>query len=318
MSKSAIIKWNSESLSNIKNNLLFFDNLYYDPYLYLLYDKLFENISKLIKHKSQIPNQIISTQEYLKNKKILNEFDFNTFKKDPTNFKNITKNQYDKLLLEINNYDIQHKKFLSIYNETVELLSKDYQNGYLKFIQLFDDFDRFADSHLRISKVFLEFKNSSSIIPLISNIQNEEVDNKFTTIKFVLNKLPTPSNDVPLDEIIDFKTDNKRKYLALINWVNKISRDNYNLQELSEEYEYLDMELTESIKILNKQKKLDRLEIFLKTPLEFAENIIKINWSKIPGLFIEIERNKLLYYEKEFDISGKEIAYIFRANENFK
>lgn len=317
MSKTALIKWNSESLTNIKNNLLFFDDLYYDPYLYFLQNKLFENISKLLNHKNDIPNQIITTQDYLKNRQILKEFDFNSFKKNPNNFKGITKNQTQKILEEVSIYENQHTYFLNTYNQTVELLSKDYQKGYMRFIQLFSDFEKFADSHLRISKVFLELKNNKPIVPLISEIQNAQLDNNFTTIRFVLDKLPTPGNNIPLNEIIDFKIENKRKYLALINWINKISRDNLSINELYEEYEYLNSELTESLKVFNQYKKLDKLEIFIKLPLEIAENVVKINWSKIPGLIIDIKRNKLLNYEKEFDMSGKEIAYIFKANEKY-
>ena len=105
MSKTALIKWNLESLTNIKNNLLFFDDLYYDPYLYFLQNKLFENISKLLNHKNDIPNQIITIQDYLKNRQILKEFDFNSFKKNPNNFKGITKNQTQKILEEVSSYN---------------------------------------------------------------------------------------------------------------------------------------------------------------------------------------------------------------------
>ncbi|MBD8084491.1 hypothetical protein [Chryseobacterium caseinilyticum] len=64
-------------------------------------------------------------------------------------------------------------------------------------------------------------------------------------------------------------------------------------------------------------KELNTMEIFLKIPLEIAENLIKINWSKIPGLFIELKKNSLTYYESEFNLQGKELAYIFKIKEKF-
>lgn len=318
MKKTAIVKWNTESLDTIKNQLLFFNELYYDPYLYFLQKKLFKNITKLIKIESEIPNQIIATQEYLKKNNILKEFDFNSFRKNPNNFTGISEYQIKKIISEYKSYEKEHNYFLETYNETVELLEKNYSLGYLRYLRLLDDFEIFADSHLRISKAFLELGSKKQITPLVTNLKNYESDKKFTTISFILDKLPTPGNLVSLDEILDFRNENSRKYLALVNWINKISKDDLSYAELLEEYEYLNSELTHSISTFNQHKSLDKIEILIKLPLEIVENIIKINWSKIPGLIIDIKRNKLLNYEKEFTLSGREIAYIFSANEKFK
>lgn len=77
-------------------------------------------------------------------------------------------------------------------------------------------------------------------------------------------------------------------------------------------------ELESEFNNLKIKKELNTLEIFLKIPLEVMESLVKINWSKIPGILIEAKRNNLTAYESEFNLPGKELAYIFKAKQKFE
>lgn len=319
MKKTAILNWNSQTLRNLKREILFFDELYYDPYLDFLHIKLLDNIAKLLNHDAKIFDEISNAQNILRNKKILKEFDFNKFKKDSRNFFNLNTETKNALLRNVSEYDSFHKNFDQTYQNAVDLLQKDYRSGFLNFLNLPTEFDKFADAHLRLSKSFLEIKNKNSIIPLVNNFEDFNEEKKSTVIRFVLDNIPTPSEDFTFDEVIDFKNDNdnKRRYYTLIKWINEISKGDLNIEEVSDEYNYLMSEFEAEFNNLKIKKDLNKFEIFLKVPFEIAENLVKINWSKIPGIFIELKRNNLTSYESEFTLSGKELAYIFKAKEKF-
>jgi len=319
MRKTAILNWNSQTLRNIKREILFFDELYYDPYIDFLHQKLLENISKLVNHDAKIFSEISSAQSVLKRKRILKEFDFNAFRKNHNNFSNINIEKKKVLLKNVSEYDYFYNKFQKTYQEAVDLLEKNYKSGFLNFLNLPNEFDKFADAHLRLSKSFLEINNPNSIIPLVNDFTDFKEEKKSTVIRFVLDQIPTPSESFSLDEVIDFKNDNdnKRRYYTLIKWINEVSKGNLNIDEVSDEYNYLMSEFETEFKNLKIKKNLNKLEIYLKIPLEIAENLIKINWSKIPGILIELKRNSLTSYESEFSLSGKELAYIFKVKEYF-
>jgi len=320
MKKTAILNWNSQTLRNIKREILFFEELYYDPYLNFLHEKLLQAISELVNTEPKILTEISQTQNILTEKKILKKFDFNTFKEDAKNFVSVDKKQKKALLKTITEYDFFHKNFLNTYESAVELLEKDHKSGFLNFLNLPNEFDKFADAHLRLSKSFLEIKKKNTIIPLINDFGDFREEKKTAVIRLVLNDIPTPNDNFGIDEVIDFKNDNdnKRRYLGLIKWINGISRGDLNIEEISDEYNYLMSELESEFNNLKIKKELNTLEIFLKIPLEIVESLVKINWSKIPGIFIEAKRNNLTAYESEFNLPGKELAYIFKAKQKFE
>jgi len=64
---------------------------------------------------------------------------------------------------------------------------------------------------------------------------------KSSVIQFLLNDIPEPDINTPWEQIVDFRSDEnvKNKYLALINWIKKVSNSSVSLSDIKEEYEYL-------------------------------------------------------------------------------
>ncbi|MBD8084489.1 hypothetical protein [Chryseobacterium caseinilyticum] len=103
--KTAIIAWNSNTVRNVKREILFFDELYYDPYLDLLHEKLLRSVGELINTDAKILNDISAAQNILKSKNILKVFGFDKFKINPKNFIDITKQQKKSLIKTVDEYD---------------------------------------------------------------------------------------------------------------------------------------------------------------------------------------------------------------------
>lgn len=317
--KTAIIAWNSTTIKNIKREILFFDELYYDPYLDFLHEKLLKSVGELVNTETRVLNDISDAQNVLKSEKILKVFEFDKFKTNPKNFIGITKQQKKSLIKTVEEYDFFHTSFMEIYEKSVELLTNDHRKGFLNFLNLPNEFDKFSDAHLRLSKSFLEIKNNKTVIPLVNDFTFSREEKKTSVIRLIVNDIPTPDDSFTFNDVLDFRNDNdnRRRYLSLISWINKISKEDLDIEEISDEYHYLMSEFENEFQNQKIHKELNTLEILLKIPLEIAENLVKINWSKIPGIFIELKRNSITSYESEFNLPGKELAYIFKAKEKF-
>ena len=143
---------------------------------------------------------------------------------------------------------------------------------------------------------------------------------KSNIIQFLLEDIPQPDPNTAWEQIVDFRTDGdaKNKYLALINWINKIANTNGSLSDIKEEYEYLYNDYIKHFKLHKLKYNNTLLEVIvtagagLLLALQAGEfvhsfkNLLQMNLSHI----------KLM--EEESKIPGKEVAYIYHAQTTFK
>lgn len=323
MSKQAFVKWNASQLKSIKRDILLFDSFFYDPSLLELQIGMLKNVSKLIPHSSNdLIDEIYNTVDYLEGKNVMNSFNLNEFKKGNIKFasRNLSQKDINDIKTSTNNFNLVHGSFLEKYNSAVKMLEKDFSSGFLKYITLLDDFNIFADYHARLTSVILEkIKPNLSITPMIENLHDTEFGKETEVIKLIIKNLPIPSKIIPLDEILDFKSDkdNRRRYLGLVNWINKISKSNLNINEINDELEFYTLEFENRLKLEKTKYNLTNLEVIVSLPIEIIENFIKLNWSKIPKSLFQFRKNKVNLLIGESKAPGREVAYLSYANEKF-
>lgn len=318
MSNKGIIKWNHSQLKSIKRDLLFFDELYYDPFLVKLQIDLLKNVSKLIKKEDTITNEIDATINFLESSKILNKFELNDVKNGKIKLDSIPNQEKIEILEEVKKYDPIHTKFLSNYQSIVELFEKDYNKALLKYINLLTEFGNFADYHVRLSSVIMQKSTpNDSVIPIIENTEGLFEGKKQEVIRLTINNLPIPSDLTPLDEVIDFKNTHQRIYFGLKDWINKVSSSSLNINEINDQVQFYTHEFEHRMKLENTKYQLTTFEAILTAPIEIIEKVIKLNWSKIPDTLLKVKKNRLDLLIGETKAPGREMAYIVKANEKF-
>ncbi len=318
MPKQAVIKWNSEQLSSIKRDLLFFDRFYYDPYLLKLQLKLLENVAHLVNHKTDLLNRIQTTVEYFEAKKLLNSFSLLDFKAGKIKLLSLDKAKIKQIVSEVSAYDKVHDDFIHRYNSVVKLLRVNRTSGFLKYINLLDEFNHFADHHVRLTSCLVQNSiRNVSVTPIIDNAGQINNSRETDVVHLIINNLPIPNEIVPYDEILDFKQSNQRVYLGLIRWINQVIRSDMKLQEIEDELLYYILEFQNALELEKASYRLSTLEVILKLPIEIVEHMIKINWSKIPGSLISIRKNRIDLLKAESKLPGREVAYITLANEKY-
>ena len=59
------------------------------------------------------------------------------------------------------------------------------------------------------------------------------------------------------------------------------------------------------------------LDVFVISPLEIIENLVKLNWSKIARGALQVRKRRVELMEAEMKAPGRECAYVFDARRRF-
>ena len=184
------------------------------------------------------------------------------------------------------------------------------------------------DLMTRIKKLPVSFARSISIrlreegfdaYPVFDQEPNySEAGKKEQVFKFALSKIPQPDDGVSWEQIIDFKKDPNTmlKYYALIKWVNEVARENFTLSEIEEEYRYLYHDYAEQYRIHKMKYNQGLIEILISAAIDTLSASLGVGLVRT-SLF-SIWKNNISLLESEAKLSGREIAYIYKAQQIFK
>lgn len=177
------------------------------------------------------------------------------------------------------------------------------------------------DISVRLDAIELRKHNNDEFYPAVRTNATYSVptEKKSNIIQFLLNDIPQPDINTPWEQIVDFRSDEnvKNKYLALINWINKVSNSSGSLSDIKDEYEYLYNDYIKHFKLHKLKYNNTILELIVTAgagmlmALQSGEfipsfkNLLQMNLSHI----------KLM--EEESKIPGKEVAYIYHAKKEF-
>jgi len=216
----------------------------------------------------------------------------------------------ENLFLGLSDFGQHYNNFLK--TKDPELL-KLIMNG---FILLSDN-----TSRLYCIKKIIE--GNSSYFPILQQIDTFNNTNKVDKnyiIKFILNQIPEPADDISWEQLLDFRNDldTKAKYFRLIEWVNQISKDNLEPSEFEEKYNYLYYDYLNQFKIHKIKNRASIIEVLINGTADFFENALRLKFGNITSSFFQIFKDETTLIESEQNITGRELAYIHKANKSFK
>ena len=307
-----------DSFETIKKELLMFDQLMVDSvsidqYLSFsfLRDDEFKNKRK----------QIEADIQYLIDSNLA--FDFRTSKfLMPVGIERIKINKQFKEEFQNNNpskgkfHNLQHESYANFSYYMRAVMGK----GDLSH----ENLDNYFDVRTRIDNIILQDKFHDSefdFIPVIKSYHKlENLDSNLTEIiNLTFKDIPIPDESCSLEKIAEFKKhpDTRKKYLRIVNWINKISQKELNPHHLNDEIKLLISEYEEHMKAQKLKYNSGTLEIILSTTLELLENTLKLNLGKIPKVFFGLKKRKADLIIGEGKAPGKELAYLSKIKENF-
>lgn len=175
---------------------------------------------------------------------------------------------------------------------------------------------------LRLLAIQTETLDNVNAVPLLPESQfvlNIPTSKMTDVAQVVINNLPLPDETTPWEDIIEYKKDEdvKQSLLTLRRWMRKIARENLPTHEIEEEIEWLTNEFHRHMNSHKMKSNTEPIEAIVKVSLEFIENLVKFNFSKLADPLFAIRKRRLSLMEAEMNAPGREIAYIIKTNEKF-
>jgi hypothetical protein len=153
--------------------------------------------------------------------------------------------------------------------------------------------------------------------PQLSNDHPNEQTRVEALLRFTLNALPVPGELSSWDDILAFKAEEHDKAWAFRRWLHSIATRPLTEAEIHDELEWSINEYTKAMDLHRLKASYRFLDVFVVTPLELLEDLVKIKWSRIAKGMLSARSRKVELLEAEMKAPGKECAYIVDARKRF-
>jgi hypothetical protein len=183
-------------------------------------------------------------------------------------------------------------------------------------------FKSFLSYNLRRKIHKIEITDRATVIPILPfEFFNFDFPgtSKSAVISVVIDQLPIPDNNIPWEQIIDYRNDSKNQeaLVALRKWINKISIGSFSATEIEEELEWLMNQFNRNMRLARMKANNACLETIIKAPLEIIEELPKFKFSKILDPLFALQKRRISLMESEMNSQGNEIAYIIKTKKAF-
>jgi hypothetical protein len=117
---------------------------------------------------------------------------------------------------------------------------------------------------------------------------------------------------------MDFKSDpdTMKKFYALINWTNEVSRKQVTISEIEDEYRFLYHDYASQYELHKLKSKQGILEVIVTAAIDAFSSGLGVGVIKT-ALF-SLFKKEMSLMEAESKFTGREVAYIYKASEKFE
>jgi hypothetical protein len=168
----------------------------------------------------------------------------------------------------------------------------------------------------REAAVYLkDIKANDNIFPSLLSEYSYNLDTKKADVfRLTLSKMPVPQESTPWEQITEFRNDNdvQTSYLSLINWINKLANSDKSLSDIEDEFEELYNRYIWLYELHKMKSEYQNVDILVPGSLKAALN--PFGWIKS---FLSYKKLEISLMEEELNVTGSELAYIYKANEKF-
>ena len=296
-----------------------------EPYLKrfsLLYDKIYVCEASLsLLFEGTTPEYLRyqrSTFEYLIEKEIVKVFPY-SFKKFDNPENNKTVNEIREQLTNV----LSHFKISPNSKRSNKSRLSDLPPDEVEKLRQMYFFDNFLASDLstRLDAIHLSKTINDEFFPFLRINPTTPIENKkANVINLILNDIPEPESNTSWEAILDYKADDdiRNNYLALINWINKISKSEFDISEIKDEYDYLLSEYKRQYKIHKLKSRNSTLEVVANLG---AGLITALGSGDFLGAFqsiINVTPARIKLMEEESKLPGRDLSYVFHTQNRFQ
>ena len=132
-----------------------------------------------------------------------------------------------------------------------------------------------------------------------------------------VDALPSPDANCAWDDVMAFKAEMHDKQWAFRRFMKTLATKRQTEAEIRDDLEWSLNEYTKAMALHKIKASQSFVDVFVITPLEILENLVKFNWSKIAKSALQVRKRKVELMEAEMKAPGRECAYVFEARKRF-
>jgi hypothetical protein len=136
-------------------------------------------------------------------------------------------------------------------------------------------------------------------------------------LRIGLEAFPIPDQTCSWEDILDFKSSLRDKQWGFRRFLESLATRSMKEAEVRDEIEWMLNEYTNAMRIHNLKASNSFVDVFVISPLEIIENIVKFKWSKIAKGTLSVQKRKVELMEAEMKAPSRECAYVFDARKRF-
>lgn len=136
-------------------------------------------------------------------------------------------------------------------------------------------------------------------------------------LRVALDSLPVPDDDCPWMDILDFRSESRDQQWAFRRFLNDVATKRQTEAEIRDDIEWTVNQYRKAMEVHRMKSTQSLVEVFLISPLEVIEDLVKFKWSKIAKGSLQVHKRKVDLMEAEMRAPGRECAYVFDAREHF-
>ena len=154
-------------------------------------------------------------------------------------------------------------------------------------------------------------------IDLPDTLLESNPSGKTNVIKITMQSMPTPGESSAWEDIIQFKTEASHKNWTFRRFLHTLASKNQTQDEVRDDIEWTISEYSKAMELHHIKASNSFVDVFVISPLEVAENLVKFNWSKIARGALSVQKRRIDLLEAEMKAPGRECAYVFDARKRF-
>ena len=138
----------------------------------------------------------------------------------------------------------------------------------------------------RLISLMLRYNNGVQAYPLLSGqygLPSFATDSRAGVLRVVIRALPEPAEDVPWEQILEFRDDPKTRtrFLELRNWMSEVARASLSPREVEEKLEYLLDKYSRHMDLHKMKTTVGVLETTVVTAAELLEGVAALRLSAV-------------------------------------
>lgn len=182
--------------------------------------------------------------------------------------------------------------------------------------------DALSDSCVRLISSRLWKKNADNDIVSICRTElpvniYQKMDHLEAILRVAFSQFPTPGEGSSWQDIFDFKHEMHDKQWNFRRFLHTLATERQTEAEIRDDIEWTLSEYTKAMNIHHLKAGESFVEVCVIPVIEFAEDLVKFNWSKIAKGVLGIKKRQIELMEAEMNAQGRECAYLFDAQKEF-